>query len=78
MNRRRFFQSLGAAILGTALVLKLPETLIPQRPILPDVTSSGAITWSMLNKAFNDYRNRSSQPNIIMVPKWAISYLESL
>ena len=29
MNRRRFFQSLGSAILGTAIALKIPETLIP-------------------------------------------------
>lgn len=32
MNRRRFFQSLGAAILGTAIALKIPEILIPQIP----------------------------------------------
>lgn len=78
MNRRRFFQSLGAAVLGTAIALKIPEALIPQRPNLPDTTSSGVITWSMLEKAFNDIKNRGREPNIVIVPKRFIPYLESL
>lgn len=78
MFRRTFFKSFGAAILGTALVLKIPKALIPQQPTLPNATLGGVITWSMLEKAFNDCKNRSPEPNIIMVPKWAIPYLESL
>lgn len=34
MNRRSFFQSLGAAVLGTAIALKLPDNLVPKTPIL--------------------------------------------
>jgi hypothetical protein len=78
MLRRTFFKSFGAAILGTALILKIPEILIPYRPILPDVNPNEVITWSMLNKAFNDIKSRNLEPNIIMIPKWAIPYLESL
>jgi hypothetical protein len=78
MFRRTFFKSLGAAILGTAIALKLPDNLVPQGPKLPDVNPNGVITWSMLEKAYNDCKNRSPEPNIIMVPKWAIPYLESL
>jgi hypothetical protein len=30
MNRRKFLNSLGAAILGTAIALQLPDSLVPQ------------------------------------------------
>lgn len=30
INRRSFFKSIGSAILGTALVLKLPDSLVPK------------------------------------------------
>lgn len=30
MNRRNFFNKLGAAILGTAIALELPDSLVPK------------------------------------------------
>lgn len=78
MFKRTFLKSFGAAILGTALILKIPETLIPQGPKLPDINPNGVITWSMLNKMYNKLKNENLEPNIVMVPRWAIPYLESL
>jgi hypothetical protein len=43
MNRRRFFQSLSAAVLGAAISLKIPEILIPQ---IPDVEVDYEFGWT--------------------------------
>jgi hypothetical protein len=44
LNRRRFFQSLSAAILGTALALKLPESFVPQLKVSNDKNYSFGFT----------------------------------
>lgn len=77
VNRRSFFQSLGAAILGTAIALKIPDSLIPQRPILPDATIGGITTWSMLEREFNKIRLQNSEPSIIIVNRSTFEYFRN-
>lgn len=75
MNRRSFFNKLGAAILGTAIALKLPDSIVPKVPELPK--HPGAISFKMLNDAYNRALLGSKEPDFMIVNKAQyIAYME--
>jgi hypothetical protein len=48
MNRRNFFKAFGSAILGTAIMLKIPEILVPTLKEEKLNYNPNAISYSML------------------------------
>lgn len=75
LNRRTFFKSIGAAILGTAIALKIPDNLIPS---IPEIKyPEGVITWSMMERAFEKIKNQYKEPSIVIVNKGTYEYFKS-
>lgn len=59
MFRRKFLQTIGAAILGTAITLKIPDILIPQikynKEIWPDIINDLYFTEIYPKGDYRDY-----------------------
>lgn len=63
MNRRKFFNMLGAATLGTIIALKIPETIAP----INNWINKPKITFAALYKAYNNCRVGNLEPKEILL-----------
>lgn len=74
ITRRGFFGLLGKAVIGTALALKLPDSIIPIPIIDKDI--KGALTYQMLLDAYNSVMKGSlMKPDLIVTNKEMALYL---
>jgi hypothetical protein len=62
LNRRTFFKSIGAAVLGTAIALRLPDSIVP----ILDIVKT-RITYNALREAYINCMRGSNEPNLIIV-----------
>lgn len=63
MNRRGFLNTLNAAIIGTVIALKIPESLVPLNKMIREPE----ITFSALNEAYDDCREKFGEPQEIVL-----------
>jgi hypothetical protein len=61
LNRRSFFKAIGKAVLGTAIALKIPDSIIPQT-ILPEPIKQNVVTFKQLNDLYNKCINEGNNP----------------
>lgn len=62
MNRRNFFNLLGSAILGTAVALRISETLIPRIEIEPTEVISESYLITSYMQYYMQYALLNKQP----------------
>jgi hypothetical protein len=73
MFRRTFFKSIGAAILGTAIALKIPDSLVPINYIPePEVYLP---SFSQINTLYNRACFGGLEPDFMYVPKYVYEAL---
>lgn len=65
LNRRSFFKSLGAAVLGTAIALRLPDSIIPITKI-PEPNKVPVPTFKQLNELYESCRQYGEEPEYII------------
>lgn len=65
MNRRKFFNMLGAATLGTIIALKIPETIAP----INNWISKPKITFTALLDAYRKCCKGNIEPVMILLNK---------
>lgn len=61
LNRRSFFKSIGSAILGTAIALRLGDSLIPNIS-LPELNKVPIPTFEQLNKMYEEAKKYGEEP----------------
>lgn len=90
MNRRKFINFLGSAIIGTAIALNLPETIAPVKEAItwsknnfsywdnainPNACA-GPITFSMMEKAYKKAIEGNAEPQYIYLPQKAADFID--
>ncbi len=65
MNRRKFFNFLGSAVIGTVIALKLPDAIAP----LNNLIRERGISFQALYEAYQDCVNKIGEPTSIVISK---------
>ena len=64
MNRRKFFNILGSAVIGTVIALKIPENIAPIKFL---ERSKECISFDQLNEMYNDCLRKFGEPSYIVL-----------
>ena len=76
MNRRFFLKAIGSSILGAAIALKIPETLIPRIAEIKDRNSY--ITFEMLDDSYNKAMLGTKEPDFFIVNRGQLREIENM